>query len=93
MRSVKVGISSNLASTLRTYHRRVPTDAFIVIVDCGGAARALERELLSEFAAMRIDDSEVLRVRIHEITNALRRRGYARDADSIFRRSTDHAAS
>jgi hypothetical protein len=86
-RALKVGISSNLAATLQTYHRRVPRDVFVIIVECEGAARPLEQALLNEFASARVDGSEVVRVRVHQMTTALRRLGYVRGADAIFRRA------
>jgi hypothetical protein len=84
-RELKLGISSNLAATLRTYHRRLPTDVFVLVVECAGAARPLEQALLHEFAAARVDASEVLAVRMHELVKALRARGYVRGKDAIFR--------
>ena len=85
-RELKVGISSDLAATLRTYHRRVPGDVFVLVVECAGAARPLERALLHEFDAMRVEGSEVLRVRTHEVIASLRRSGYSRGKDAIFRK-------
>jgi len=87
-RELKVGISSNLAATLQTYHRRVPRDVFVIVVECAGSARPLEQALLREFSEARVDRSEVLRVRVHQLTSALSRLGYVRGNDAIFRHAS-----
>lgn len=87
IRELKIGITSSIPATLRTYHRRNPNDQAIIVVDCEqSGARSLERELQRELAVYRVDASEVFEVRAHEVTRCLRRRGLVAGADGIFRR-------
>ena len=88
-RELKIGITSSIMSTLRTYRRIVPNAQAIMVVDCEGAARPLERELQRVFSDFRVDHSEVFEVRPHEVRRALGRCKLAQHRDGIFRRSLE----
>lgn len=85
-RRVKMGISGNVPSTLRTYRRRNPGDQVIFTVRCASEsnARALEGKCKKEFAEFRLDKSEVYTVRPHEIIRMLHANGYRQQEDGVF---------
>ena len=87
-RRLKMGVSGNVPSTLRTYRRRNPGDQVIFTVDCDteGCARRLEEVCKGDFAEFRVDKSEVYTVRAHEVIRMLRREGYKEAANGIFYR-------
>ena len=84
-RDLKIGITSNIATTLRTYRRIQANSQAIIIVDCQGAARPLEQRLHACFDEFRVDQSEVFLLRPHEIRRRLMHYGYRQATDGIWR--------
>ena len=84
-RDLKIGITSNVPTTLRTYRRLQPNSQAITIVDCQGAARPLEQRLHARFDDFRVDESEVFLLRPHEVRRRLMQYGYQQAADGIWR--------
>ena len=87
VRRLKIGMTSSIPRTLRTFHRLEPNAQAIVVVDCEGPARPLERAVHAFFADFRVDRSEVFTIRPHEALRCLRRMRYTQGNDGIFRQT------